>query len=153
MEHTLTVINTLLVEVFNDILTIEEEALRNGRFHNVSVKEVHTVEAIGMYEAKSMSQVAKALNITIGTVSVAINNLVRKGYVERFRSDIDRRVVKVGLTKQGRLLYRVHENFHRNMVKATIEGLTKEEEQVLSKALEKLNDFLNQKYILSKGEK
>lgn len=153
MEETLTIINTLLVEIFNDILTIEEESLRNGRFHDVSVKEVHTIEAIGMYGTKSMSEVAKALNITVGTLTVAINNLVKKGYVERFRSETDRRVVKIGLTKQGRLLYRVHANFHRNMVKTTIEGLSPEEEMVLCKSLEKLNAYLIHKYNLSKGEK
>ncbi len=153
MEQTLTIINTLLVEIFNDILTIEEESFRNGRFHDVSVKEVHTIEAIGMYETKSMSEVAKVLNITVGTLTVAINNLVKKGYVERSRSETDRRVVKLGLTKQGRLLYRVHATFHRNMVRATIEGLSEGEEKLLCKSLEKLNTFLIHKYNLSKGEK
>lgn len=153
MKQTLAVINTLLVEIFNNILTIEEEALKEGKFHDVSVTEVHTVDTVGMYSAKSMSEVAKALDITVGTLTVAINNLVKKGYVERFRSEIDRRVVNIGLTKKGRLLWRVHEQFHMNMVKATIDGLTEEEEIVLSKSLVKLNSFLQEKYILSKGEK
>lgn len=152
MRDTLTVINTLLVEIFNDILTIEENALREGHFYDVSVTEMHTVEAIGLYEAKSMSEVAKALNITVGTLTVAINNLVKKNYVERYRSEQDRRVVMIRLTKKGRLLFRVHEKFHMDMVKASVLGLDEKEELILSKSLEKLNAFLTEKYLLSKGD-
>lgn len=153
MEQTLSEINNLLLETFNDILVIEQRALKEGMFTDVSVTEVHTIEAVGLYDSKSMSEVAKSLDITVGTLTVAINNLVKKGYVERFRSQTDRRVVKIGLTKKGRLLYRVHERFHVNMVKATINGLSEEEERVLSKSLVKLNAFLSDKYSLSKGEK
>ena len=153
MKQTLAVINALLVDIYNDLLTIEDTALKAGTFCDVSVTETHTIEAIGMYEPKTMSEVAKALNITVGTLTVAVNNLVRKGYVNRFRSDSDRRVVLIQLTKKGRLLYRVHQKFHSDMVKASIEGLSEEEEIVLSKALSKLNLFLKEKYSLSKGEK
>ena len=145
MDKTLAVINTLLVDTFNNILTIEQKALKKENFFDVSVAEVHTIEAIGMYESKSMSEVAKSLCITVGTLTVAVNNLVKKGYVERFRCQTDRRVVKIRLTKKGKLLYRVDEQFHKNMVKATIEGLSEEEKKVLSQALTKLNTFL-QKY-------
>ena len=107
--------------------------------------EVHTIEAIGMYQTKSMSEVAKNLQITVGTLTVAINNLVKKGYVERFRCQSDKRVVLIKLTKKGKLLYRVHEQFHKNVVKATISGLTKQEREVLCQTLIKLNIYL-QKY-------
>ncbi len=78
-----------------------------------------------------MSEVAKNLQITVGTLTVAINNLVKKGYVERFRCQSDKRVVLIKLTKKGKLLYRVHEQFHKNVVKATISGLTKQEREVI----------------------
>ncbi len=149
MEETLAVINKLLVEVFNDILLIEESALKSGQFNDVSVTEMHTIEEIGMYEPKSMSEIAKKLKITVGTLTVAINNLVKKGYCERYRSENDRRVVKVGLTKKGRLLYRVHEKFHTDMVKTAIANLSAEEDIALRKALENLSEFLKENYNLN----
>ncbi|MBO8433957.1 MAG: MarR family transcriptional regulator [Tyzzerella sp.] len=149
MEETLAVINKLLVEVFNDILLIEESALKSGQFNDVSVTEMHTIEEIGMYEPKSMSEIAKKLKITVGTLTVAINNLVKKGYCERYRSENDRRVVKVGLTKKGRLLYRVHEKFHTDMVKTAIANLSAEEDIALRKALENLSAFLKENYNLN----
>jgi len=143
MEKSVILINELMVDVFNDILKIEENTLRKGPFSDLSVTEVHTVEAIGMYEKKPASEVAKVLNITAGTLTVAANNLVKKGYVERFRDNDDRRLVKLGLTKKGRLLYRVHARFHMQMVRASITGLTQEEESILIRAFRGLHSFLS----------
>ena len=153
MDKAISAINKLLVETFNDVLIIEERALKEGAFHDVSVTEVHTIEAIGMYEQKTMSEVAKCLNITVGTLTVAINNLVKKDYVQRFKGEFDKRVVYLALTKKGRLLFRVHEKFHKDMVKATIYGMDQNEAQVLASALSHLNEFLTEKYSIGKGEK
>lgn len=142
-----SILNELLVSTFNEILTIEQTALKSGELNDLSVTEIHTIEAIGMYKARTMSEVAADLRITVGTLTTAINNLVKKGYVERQKDENDRRVVKVILTKRGKLAYRVHEKFHTDMIKATIEGLSEEEEQVLARALEKLNDFFKNKYL------
>ena len=103
MEPNLETVNDYLVSVFNDILTIEESELKKSQFNDLSITEMHTIEAIGMYKKKTSSEVAKELSITVGTLTVAINNLVKKGYVERLRSEDDRRVVKLGLTKKGKL--------------------------------------------------
>lgn len=51
------------------------------------------MEATGIQEPKNMSTVAKAVSVTSGTLTIAINHLVKKGYVERTRSEEDRRVV------------------------------------------------------------
>jgi DNA-binding MarR family transcriptional regulator len=149
MSKTISVLNELLVDIFNDILTIEQRALSEGEFKDLSITEIHTIEAIGMYEARSMSEVAKDLKITVGTLTTAINNLVKKDYVERKRVEEDRRVVLIQLTKKGKLAYRVHDKFHKDMIRATIEGLSEQEEQVLVGSLEKLNLFFKSKYELT----
>lgn len=154
MNNTHSVINDLLVNIFNEILVIEQNALKTGVFSDVTTTEVHTIEAIGLYDSKSMSEVAKMLGITVGTLTTAINNLVKKGYVERIRSQEDRRVVKINLTRRGKLLYRIHEKFHGDIVKATVTGLDEKEEAVLVRSLERLEEFLREKYtLLSKGNK
>lgn len=148
MSKTIAVLNELLVDIFNDILTIEQKALSDGEFKDLSITEIHTIEAIGMYEAKSMSEVASKLKITVGTLTTAVNNLVKKDYVERKRIEEDRRVVLIQLTRKGKLAYRVHEKFHNDMIKETIQDMDEKEEQLLTTALEKLNDFFKSKYNL-----
>lgn len=146
MNKTLNILNELLVDTFNDILYIEQSALKEGSFNDLSVTEIHTIEAIGMYEEKSMSEVAASLGITVGTLTIAISNLVKKEYVERRRFEEDRRVVKIALTRRGKLAYRIHAKFHSDMIKETISGISEDEEVVLVNALEKLNGFFKDKY-------
>ncbi|MBE6065617.1 MarR family winged helix-turn-helix transcriptional regulator [Clostridium cochlearium] len=150
MSKSMNVLNELLVDLFNDILTIEQNAIQSGEFKDLSVTEMHTIEAIGMYTQKTMSEVANELNITVGTLTIAINNLVKKGYVQRSKSEKDRRIVQISLTKRGKLAYRIHSKFHSDMIKETISGLTDEEEEVLITSLEKLNKFFKEKYHLKK---
>lgn len=152
MSKTISVVNELLVDIFNDILVIEQRALSDGEFKDLSITEMHTIDAIGMYEARTMSEVAADLKITVGTLTTAINNLVKKGYVERKRTEEDRRVVLIQLTKRGKLAYRIHDKFHSDMVKATIQGLNEDEEQVLVESLEKLNNFFKAKYNIENKE-
>lgn len=139
-------VNELLEDIFNDILTIEQTSLKEGELSDLSVTEVHTIVEIGMYSARTMSEVAGDLGITVGTLTASINNLVKKGYVERKRDDKDRRVVKIKLTKKGKIAYRIHDKFHIEMVNATVEGLTEEEGLLLARALGKLNEFFKDKY-------
>lgn len=148
MKKATLIINELLVQLFNDVLQIEESSLRSGEISDLSITEIHTIEAIGMYTQKTMSEVAQSLKITVGTLTTAINKLIKKQYVERKRIEEDRRVVLIKLTKRGKLAYRIHEKFHKDMINTAIEGLDQKEEQILVSSLAKLNDFFKQKYEL-----
>jgi len=142
-HQVLNELNGYLVSIFNEVLTIEEESLRKSDFSDLSIKEMHTIEAIGLSGELSSNQVAKKLQVTAGTLSVSIQNLVKKDYVERIRLEKDRRVVRLKLTKRGKLLYRLHRKFHMNMVKSTIEDFDPEEVEVLVKGLKNLHGFLS----------
>jgi len=148
-KNPIRLVNELLVEIFNDILTIEKEAISSGPFKDLSLTEMHTIEAIGPGE-HTMTDVADKLDITVGTLSTAINRLVNKGYVERNRSELDRRVVEIKLARQGRLAYKIHEAFHREMVRNMIEGLSIEGNEVLIQSLSNLNNFFKEKYHIAK---
>lgn len=142
--ETINEVNAYLVRIFNEIMQIEEDSLRMSTFANVSIKEMHTIEAIGLVENPTSTEVANKLGVTVGTLSVSIQNLVKKGFVERVSSPEDRRVVKLKLTKQGRLLYRLHHKFHMEMVRQTLNGLELDEAQALMKGLRNLNQFLDE---------
>ena len=94
-----------------------------------------------MEEARNMSSVARSLGVTTGTLTIAVNSLVKKGYVERARSEEDRRVVLVSLSEKGKRAYLHHRQFHEQMIEAIVEELSEEEQAVLEKALVKLDRF------------
>jgi DNA-binding MarR family transcriptional regulator len=146
MKEKLVQINKILVEVYDDVNRIEEYSIKSGAFSDLSITEIHTVEAVGLYRSRTMSEVAAALEITMGTLTTAVDKLIRKGYLERSRSNTDRRIVNISLTKRGKLAYRIHEKFHLDMVEAIMLDFTPEEEEILLSALSRLNRHLKEIY-------
>lgn len=140
MDISIT-LNELLVKLFRNINVIEERALRTEEYRDVTTNDMHVIEAIGMGEAKNMTSVARSLEVTTGTLTIAVNSLVRKGYVDRVRSEEDRRVVLISLSEKGKKAYLHHRKFHDRMIAAVIDELTEEEQQVLERALTKVNQF------------
>lgn len=137
-------INDYLTAIFNNVLVIQEKALRGSRFKDISIKEMHTIEVIGDKKGKEVtpSDVSRTLMVTLGTVTISLNNLERKGYIERTRSTEDRRVVYLHLTKKGRLIYRLHKQFHKEMVDRIISDMSEAEFEVMKEGLSKLYHFL-----------
>ncbi|HEL2575326.1 TPA: MarR family transcriptional regulator [Streptococcus suis] len=135
-------VNDYLTAIFNKVLVIEETSLRGSRFKDISIKEMHTIDVIGSKPDATPTDVSRALMVTLGTVTTSLNNLERKGYVERVRSTRDRRIIHLYLTKKGRLVYRLHQRFHNEMVKQITDGMDETEYQVMKKGLMKLYHFL-----------
>ena len=136
-------INQVLVRLFRRINSLEEKAICRDRFKNITLNEIHVIEVIGDEGHKSMTQIAKALDVTTGTLTISVNSLVRKGMVSRVRSEEDRRVVLVSLTDAGRELNLRHTHFHEKMIDEITKDLNEEEQQTLAGALVKLNDFFS----------
>lgn len=134
-------INGVLVHLVNDIWELEGRTIITEEFKDITNTDMHVMEAIGLGEGNNMSSVAKKLNITVGTLTTAINNLVKKKYVERYRSEKDRRVVFIKLTEKGEKAYHHHAEYHREMTEAVMAKLSEEEIPILVKTLEGFTDF------------
>ena len=145
MEHAEKCINHVLVRLFNDILNIEERALTTGEFSGVSVREMHVLEAVGASaQENNMSAIAARLGITVGSLTVAVTTLERKGYLFRERSTEDKRVVRVKLTELGLAANAHHARFHDEMVHAVRASIKSEHLPVLIDALDHITDFFEQ---------
>ena len=134
-------LNDLLVGLFRSITTIEEQSICTGEYRNMTTNDMHVIEAIGTGTPRNMTAVARVLGVTTGTLTISMNSLVKKGYVERVRSEEDRRVVLVSLTAKGKRAFEHHEKFHREMIRHVVEMLNEDEKRVLEKSLEGLNGF------------
>lgn len=145
MSDTTRVLNEILVELFWNILNIEERELKRMGCP-LSMTEMHTLEQIGVGEPQSMSSVAKKLGITMGTLTTSVGRLVKKGYVARNRNPKDRRIVEIHLTEKGREAYDLHARFHEEMVQGVMEDLHIQDDRMLMKALDNLNEFFKKKY-------
>ena len=138
-----TALNDVLVKLFRNINTIEEQNIRTDEYKDVTINDMHVIEAIGIDEQKNMTTVAKTLQVTTGTLTISINSLVKKGYVARVRSEEDRRVVLISLTHKGRAAFLHHRRFHEQMIESIVEDLSEEEKLVLEKALRRILNHFN----------
>lgn len=141
MEDAYITINHILVNLINEIWELEEKAIITEEFKDLTNNDMHVIEAVGLGDGRNMSSIARKLNITVGSLTTAMNSLVNKKYVERYRSEEDRRVVYVKLTAKGIKAYKHHEDYHRQMTQAILDKLDETEIPVLVKTLDALSEF------------
>ncbi|WP_286152267.1 MarR family winged helix-turn-helix transcriptional regulator [Sporofaciens musculi] len=141
MDKAYVTINNVLVNLINEIWELEEKAIITEEFKDLTNNDMHVIEAVGTGDGKNMSSIARKLNITVGSLTTAMNSLVNKKYVERHRSEEDRRVVFVKLTPKGIRAFRHHEDYHRQMTQAVVDKLDETEMPVLLKTLDALTEF------------
>lgn len=139
------VINELLVEIFNHILNIEAESLKKSGI-NLSINEIHTLEAINNSIDPTMSNIAKKMRITTGTLTITVNRLVNKKYVTRNVDEYDRRKVYLKLTSSSIEALKKHDEFHNMMIDSIFNDLPIEEDETLLKSLENIAIFFKNKY-------
>ena len=115
----------LLDQFYKTYYKIEEINL-NQDIKCLTTTEIHVIEAIGQ-DKITMNELAEKLGITMGTASIAINKLNEKQFIERIRSDEDRRKVFVKLSKKGEMALNYHGNFHSTILEKITENIPKEE--------------------------
>lgn len=148
MNDSKKVLNDFLVDTFNEILRLEQTALENYSDNRLTISEIHVIEAV--FKAidlgdNTASAIAKLLKITLGSLTVAVQTLEKKGYLYRQRTSEDRRVVQIFPTPLARYVNLIHNRFHIEMVDNVMSELTSEEQRVLVLSLEKLKSFFSKK--------
>lgn len=142
MDKNVKKVNDILVNLFNMVLELEEQAVTESSSKDLSITEIHTLVAIGKGRPKTMTHVANLLGIKVSTLTIAINKLVKKGYVERLRDEQDRRIVRIHLTESGMEAVAAHESFHENMIEEALSHIPEEELNKFISSIDNINKFL-----------
>ena len=142
-------LNRFLVEVFDEILKTEEQALAVD-WSDLSLREFHLIDevcrAVDEGRDNRATAIAAAQGVTAGTLTTAVNLLEKKGYLERRRDSADRRAVRIHPTEKGRQANASHAEFHQEMVEDVLSVLSEEECQVFLRALSGVTAFFRKKY-------
>lgn len=134
-------LNEMLVNLFNHVMDMEGDAVITEEFRDISNNDMHIIEAIGIEAPRNMSVIAQKLHVTVSTLTINMNGLEKKGYIQRQRGERDKRVVYVTLTDKGRKAFYHHRDFHKKMIKALVKDLNEQEMEILYRCLENLNAF------------
>lgn len=136
-------LDDIFESLYSDIKQLEEQTVIEGDFSDVSYNDIRVCDAIGDENCRSSSEVAKKLRVTMGTLTKAIDGLVGKGYVNRERSESDKRKVLLSLSEKGKMLYRRHKSFHTDMINAIMNDMDEDDKASLGKILGRVSLYLN----------
>lgn len=143
MENARKTINELLVDIFNTILFIEERYMKSQGV-KLSMTEIHILENVEKSQTKMLSDVARLQGVTAGTLSVAVNALVRKGYILKRKDAQDKRVLELVLTDSAEEVLKIHHRFHERLIDACIRDMQLEEESTMIFGLQKIVNYFKE---------
>lgn len=112
--------------------------LRPGRRADMTPQQYWLLRHLQHHGPTSISELANALGITAGSVTVACQRLEKAAFVTRARQAHDERVVQVALTEQGQALIEVWRKQRRAALTQLLSVLDEGEQEELHGLIERL---------------
>lgn len=94
---------------------------------------------LNKHQQLKISDISKKMGLSNSTVSSLVDRLEGQGLVERIRSDKDRRVVWVQLSKEMNSCLNSHQDLLENLIKEALVGFSMSEKNLLVESLEKFS--------------
>lgn len=99
------------------------------------MREAHLILVIGTEEGKTMSELAKEMDVTHGAITQTVTRLENKGYVTRRRDDNNQRQIIAQLTEKGKEFYKHHIDYdseeYREMDEIALHRFSDEELEII----------------------
>ncbi|ERJ11450.1 MarR family winged helix-turn-helix transcriptional regulator [Haloplasma contractile] len=126
----------------------ERKYLRTHKITDITPNEVKVLYVIGISNTKSMGEIAEKLKVTLGTLTTAVNSLVKKGYVIRTRNKMDRRIKILYLTRKSIEAVKVYSNFYTSILGNLVNELDADETETVNKILKIMISVLDDDRLL-----
>jgi DNA-binding MarR family transcriptional regulator len=95
----------------------------------LSIQELNILNIIGESEPCIMSDIAKRAVLSLSSVTVIVDKLVKSKLVQRVRSEEDRRIVRGSLTPEGKQIYQVQIQHMQSVLSKMLNVLTTQEQK------------------------
>lgn len=126
--------------LFAQLLRRFSSELRRELRNDVTGPQLFLLEMLRENGPLKMSDLAERLRVTVGAVTLQANRLIKMGYVERTRSEEDRRVVMLSITETGRELADEYREIRERVMQVYFGKLTQEELRELGRLYGKMLD-------------
>ncbi len=113
----------------------------------LSKSELLAMLIVDRYGEVTMSKISEKINVSMSTATGIIDRLVKKKYLERGRSESDRRVVLIKLTEKGLKTIKSIKNSINHYLDIVYESLTDEEIRVLYGIIMKVFNVFNKEKV------
>ncbi|CFW97295.1 MarR-type HTH domain [Syntrophomonas zehnderi OL-4] len=125
----------LLIDKYN---LLEEEHYREQGLEHLSPADLRAVHTIGLTRKERMTNLAKHLRLTVGTLTTTVDRLVARGYVLRDRLENDRRVVEVRLSHRGKEVFDDIQISKKSSAEKLFGQLSQDERKIFKEIIMKL---------------
>ncbi len=124
-------------QLSNMMVQMEEKAKEQYNTAGLTQTQMHYLETIGILGNPNMTELARALQLSKPTVTVAIDKLIEHGCVSKVQSDQDRRTTHLHLSEEGLRLNQTHSFAHRSIAERFSKKLDKQEIETLIELINK----------------
>lgn len=125
-------LSDLIIEFYEKLSSWEVSVVTES---GLTLPQMHTIEILGGNNLIKMKDLATKMGITTGTLTMMIDNLEKRGLVERVPNPNDRRSYVIRLTDAGFEHYAQHSAFHLNLVRDCTAEFTPEDVEKFSALL------------------
>ena len=108
--------------------------------------EIHCITYIGRNDDSNVTKLAESFYMTRGAISKITQKLIKKGIVESYQKPDNKKEVYFRLTEQGKAVYKIHEDLHKEFQerdKAIFEQVTEEQLDVMLGFVEQYSRHLD----------
>lgn len=136
-ENFLQVYDKFKMEFFRRLFSLVRE--REG---SLSAMEAFSVEVIHQMNAPTISQFAEFLGISQSNATYKVNNLIKKGYIIKENSDVDRREYHLVLSEKYYNYNGLMQSYVGTVMQRIGDRFTPEELETFSRMLGVISDEL-----------
>ncbi|AXV40217.1 MarR family winged helix-turn-helix transcriptional regulator [Methanobacterium sp. BAmetb5] len=126
------------MDKLSDLMRKFQTQLRKGDLKEYTLRQLYYIELIDKNQGISVSELAKKLEVKKSTVSIAINQLIDLGIVNKIQSNSDKRFYFLQLTSKGNQIMEMHKQIHKNTIKKISKILNPEEVENFVKIVNKI---------------
>lgn len=132
-------------DLYNKMAWLNKVKMEDS-FKDYNSSEVHCIENIGRNVDSNVTKLAEAFYMTRGAISKMTKKLIKKGVIESYQKPDNKKEIYFRLTKQGQVIYKVHEDLHKEFEerdKAVFEQVTEEQFDSMLNFVEKYSSHLD----------
>lgn len=132
-KETLTELSNLFLKIVNRYNEIDKIPYSYGTDTQLHMSDVHTIEMIGDNPNINVTNLASMQGITKGAISKRIQNLRRRGLVNKSVSPATENEVVLTLTEKGNQIFEAHRRYSEELNKKISQLYSDFPDETLSK--------------------
>lgn len=154
MQSDFAVIDELIGRIVNEIHSRFGKIIHYSPDVAVTPAEAHFVEAIHDHPQANTNELAEILGLTKGNISLRAARLCKKGYIEKFNREDNKKEIHYRLKAKGSELYNAHASYHFGRNRAIynrFDALSPAEKELICSFLFEYAKYMGDFYVDEKG--